>query len=515
MPNLKNDPLFQLIKTLSKAEKRNFRLYVNRANTKEEAKFIRLFDALDSMNFLDERIIFKKVPEIKKAQLSNMKAHLYKQILITLRLNHIHHNIDIQLRESLDYAKVLYNKGLYQQSLKLLNKAKQQAMDTKQNTLVLQILEFEKLIESQYITRSISNRADQLVTESLEYNRTVQTSNLLSNLALQLYGLYLKMGYIRSEDDYRSVKAFMASNLPEVDEEKLSFFEKLYLYQSHVWYNYIMQDFIMCYRYAQKWVDLFKDNPEMIELRPALYLKGLHNLLAALFNLGHHSKFVSVLKELEQSRQYEVIKVNRNIEILMFLYSYTNRINKHFLEGTFSEGLEFIPQLESDLEKYSDYLDPHRVLVFYYKIACMYFGSGDNLKAIHYLEKVIRYKDVSLREDIHCFARILNLIAHYEAGLDEALEYQIKSVYHFLGKMNDLHMVQKEIFKFLKSLNRITVHELKGEFKALRDKLIVHEKNVYERRPFLYLDIISWLESKINNVPVQEVINNKFKTTSQ
>ena len=32
----------------------------------------------------------------------------------------------------------------------------------------------------------------------------------------------------------------------------------------------------------------------------------------------------------------------------------------------------------------------------------------------------------------------------------------------------------------------------------------------YEGRPFLYLDVISWLESKIENRPVQEIMQRKF-----
>ena len=36
------------------------------------------------------------------------------------------------------------------------------------------------------------------------------------------------------------------------------------------------------------------------------------------------------------------------------------------------------------------------------------------------------------------------------------------------------------------------------------------EDSPFVRRPFLYLDIISWLESKIEQVPVQDVIRRKF-----
>ena len=149
------------------------------------------------------------------------------------------------------------------------------------------------------------------------------------------------------------------------------------------------------------------------------------------------------------------------------------------------------------------------MLMFYYKIASLYFGSGDYYNAIHYLQKIIYFKDISLREDLQCFARILNLIAHYEAGEDEMLEYQIRSVYRFLGKMNDQQQMQIEIFRFLRNLGEVTPSKLRDAFAALKDKLVTISLDPYEKRPFLYLDILSWLESKIENVPVQEIVRRK------
>jgi len=37
------------------------------------------------------------------------------------------------------------------------------------------------------------------------------------------------------------------------------------------------------------------------------------------------------------------------------------------------------------------------------------------------------------------------------------------------------------------------------------------ENHPYEKRAFLYLDIISWLESKIENKPVASIIQEKAK----
>ena len=47
MPNQFSDILFQLIKSLEKAEKRHFKLYIKRSSGKEELKIVQLFDALD------------------------------------------------------------------------------------------------------------------------------------------------------------------------------------------------------------------------------------------------------------------------------------------------------------------------------------------------------------------------------------------------------------------------------------------------------------------------------------
>src|SRR5882757_980627 len=116
------DILFQLIKSLEKSEKRNFKLYIKRSSGNEDLKIIELFDALDKLKEYDEAVLLKKLPSIKKPQLANIKVHLYKQLLASLRLIKSMDSIDMQLNEQLDYARILYNKGLYMQSLKILEK---------------------------------------------------------------------------------------------------------------------------------------------------------------------------------------------------------------------------------------------------------------------------------------------------------------------------------------------------------------------------------------------------------
>ncbi|TDD74888.1 hypothetical protein [Flavobacterium caseinilyticum] len=514
MANHQKDFLFVLIKSLSKSEKRQFKIFASRLETSSNTKFIELFNILDKSEGYDEKLILKS-GIIKKVQLSNLKSYLYKQILVSIRLNIPSQNMRYQLREQIDFATILYNKGLYKQSLKILDKTKILALENDEKLMAYEIVEFEKLIESQYITRSIQGRADELVVQAKELNYRNTISSKLSNLSLQLYGIMLKTGYVKSDEEYKYIDDYFKKHISKLDEKKFGFREKYWFYNANLWRSFLVQDFLSCYKYSLKWVTLFYDNPSMIHLNPVFFLKGNHYLLESLYMLKYKSKFKKYLELLEDTIKDSHFPVNDNIASLSFLYVYNNKLNYHILEGTFAESEYLIPEVLSKLKIHTDHLDGHHEMMFFYKIASIYFGNEKYVESIFYLEKIINNKNLSMREDLMCFARLLSLIAHYELGNDYYLENQLRNTYKFLLKMNDLHEVQKEIIKFLKNLNSIYPGDIKKEFVKMRERFIELEKNTYEKRAFLYLDIISWLESKIENRKISDIIKEKAKLSNR
>ncbi|AUC74642.1 hypothetical protein [Olleya sp. Bg11-27] len=503
------DNLFLLVKSLTKSEKRQFKLYVGRLGVNSDSKFLNLFNFLDKARVYDEVSILK-TDVVKKQQLANVKAHLYKQILISLKLNPSHQNIRSQIREQLDFASILYHKGLYKQSLKILDKAKELAVLNEEKNLAFEIVELEKIIESQYITRSISTRADQLTIQAKELSELNVIASKLSNLSLQLYSIILKTGYVKNEEESVAVTKYFNDRLPKVELYNLGFREKLWYYKAHLWYSFLMQDFLNCYKYALKWVDLFYENPNMISLNPVFFLKGNNYLLEALYFIKNKPKFMAKLSGFYEIVEQSDFPKDENVASLVFLYGNFHKINQFFIDGSFEEGLVLIPEVEKKLTVYSSKIDAHHKMVFYYKFASLHFGAGNNKECIRYLDKIISNKELSMREDLLCFSRVLNLVAHYEAGLDYHLETLLRSTYKFLIKMNDLHEVQKEMIKFIRGLQDIYPQDIKKEFKKLLEVLRQFEDHPFERRAFLYLDVISWLESKIENKPVGQIVKDKY-----
>jgi tetratricopeptide (TPR) repeat protein len=509
MPNRFTDTLFQLVHSLEKSEKRNFKLYIKRNSSKEDLKIIQLFDALDKLQEYDEKLLLKKLPSVEKPQLANLKAHLYKQLLASLRVLKSTESVELQMNEQLDYARILYNKGLFQQSLKMLEKARELALANQKYNFLTQVTSLEKKIETLHITRSMQDKVELLSTEALEVSNHILIVSRLSNLALQLYTWYIRHGHARNEKDEQRVKDFFKENLPADADKLTGFYQRLYLFQSYVWYAFIRQDFLMYYRYSQKWIDLFAAEPTMIRVETGHYIKGLHNLLNAHFDLRNYKRFEETLNEFENFAKSPVATHHDNFRIHTFVYINSARINYHLICGTFKEALKLVPYIESKLEEYALHIDKHRVLVFNYKIANLYFGAGDYNTSIDYLQKIMN-DHVDLRYDLQCYARLVHMMAHYELGNYDIMEHLIKSVYRFMAKMQNLTVVEEEIFRFLRSSFNVSPRKLKPEFVKLLEKIKKFEKNRFETRAFAYLDIISWVESKVHDKPMSVIIHDKY-----
>lgn len=509
MPNRPADILFQLIKSLTKAEKRNFKLYITRNSGNSDLKVIELFNALEKLENYDETQLLKKLNSIKKPQLANIKAHLYKQLLASLRLIKTGDSIDLELHEQLDYAKILYDKGLYLQSLKILERVKEISQQNFQHSYLIQAISLEKKIETLHITRSMQNRAEQLTTEAIEVHERRLSITRLSNLALQLYSWYIKHGHARNEEDEAGIIQFFKENFPKDAEKQAGFYDRLYVYQCYVWYTFIRQDFLSYYKYTQKWVNLFNENPEMVAIETGHYLKGMHNLLNAHYDLRNFRQFDKTLAAFEKFASSAIASQNHNNKIQTFVYLSSARLNDKISKGEFKEALKIVPEVEHGIKEYALFMDRHRVMVFNYKFATLYFGSGNYDKCIDYLRLIIN-DSVDLRTDLQCYSRLMHLLAHYELGNFDILDSLTRSAYRFMAKMQNFTVVEEEIFRFLRNSFYHNPKQLQPQFQELLGKLKKYEKSRFETRAFAYLDIISWVESKVYAQPISKIINQKY-----
>ena len=79
-----------------------------------------------------------------------------------------------------------------------------------------------------------------------------------------------------------------------------------------------------------------------------------------------------------------------------------------------------------------------------------------------------------------------------------------------MAKMKNLTVVEEEMFRFVRNSFKLSSRQLKPALEKFLHTIKHLEKNRFETRAFAYLDVISYLESKVYGKPMSAVIFEKY-----
>jgi hypothetical protein len=501
MPISKADALFSLIQSMSKSEKRSFKLYVKKIQGGEqETQFFQLFKAIDTLNSYQEEAILEQLRPLSKPQLVNLRRHLYQHLCTSLRLVHIKKRTDTQVRELIDYAGILYGKGLYLQALQLLKKAKSMARGHHLDVMHLEILEFEKRIEFRHITRSLRGETGDLTTETDKRASIIAQTIQLSNLALELQGLYIKNGQAQNEEEAASIRQSIQPKLPSLKHTAAhrTFFEKVYLFQAYFWFAFLLNDLEECHYYINRSLMLFDRYPDMKKEDADLYMRLLHQDMSISFQKGATRRLGAQLVSLSRFFVEQKQSFPPNSRHMGSMYLHLARLNQSILMSNFEEAASLISPILSFIDAHQQIMDPHRIMVFYYKIAAVQIGTRRSQHAIFYLNKIINEDGKHLRKDIQIYARILFLMAHYDLENYDVMEFLIPPFERYFRKNGELNRLQTGCFDFLKKVCKLPADQKEAQFRVFQKKLEKLKEDPFLNRPFAYLNALHWVNENLH-----------------
>lgn len=507
----KSEDLFNLIKSLDKSEKRAFRLYTNRMESNKDGAFVKLFDVFDKMDVLDESQVMRKLSIKDKTQFSNLKRHLFTQILKSLRTVHSRKDTEILVRESLDFAKILYGKGFYLQSLKIIEKIKPIAKESQKSLLFFEILEFQKLIESRHITRSrkVQNKVEEIIDETDRLKEVISSTSEFLNLSLRIQGLYIKFGYVKSEKDEYIIRDYFQSNLPRYDIKKLSFYENVFLQQSFVWYNQMMLRFNYSFKHAKRWVEHFDQKPIMKQKDPALYFRGLHYSMTSAYYMRSLSRFRSFYYQMVNFYSSHSSEFLDSTHILYHTYKTNGDFNKIFLEGSYTDGVNMIPELEERVSNLKGKLDHHRYSTFKYKMGWILFGAAKYSEAIDQFNEILNSSKVQLRMDLLSYAKLMSIMSHIQLQHFDYVLNEIKNVKRSFQLNEEKNEVVELVIEFLRKIANQRSLKWHQDFEALETKLLSLRSDRMSSRPFIYFDFVNWIRSFKKGLSLEQIIDDK------
>lgn len=505
--------LFSLIKSLTKSEKRFFKL--NSSLQTGDKNYLKIFDFIEKQKKYDEEELknhFKKEVFIK--HLPSEKNHLYKLLLKSLRAYYADRTVSSQLKQEIKNVEILYKKALYKECNKFVTRAKDIAEKYEKFYYWFELINWEKkLLEEAYESGVFSKDLDKLIEEE------TAVIEKLRNLA-EYHILYSKINYIfrsegftRNESEREVVASIADYHLIKGKNTALSTRATTICY-------YIKG---LCAASTRDYEDAlinFKKAKSVIESKlhikadlQARYISTLNFLMHCYidsYRFEQAEGTVNQLKALINEKDYSSL----DSSVRLFTSIYIGQMQLYNRQGDFKKTLKLVPEIEAGLERYGEKINKEKLLLFTYNTAYACFGVGEYRLALRHINEVLNDNEKMLRQDIYSFSRIFNLVIHFELNNHDFLEYDMKSTARYLNKQVKDYEVETLFMKEMKALSRVNSElEQKQVFlefdSQLETLLEIDRENVILE----YFDLKSWLRSKIEGIGFSESINQTMEVS--
>lgn len=200
-------------------------------------------------------------------------------------------------------------------------------------------------------------------------------------------------------------------------------------------------------------------------------------------------KAISKLSAIKTDDQFLKFRIQEKIIV--------NKLSYYLFVGKYVEGVKYIKEIEDEfIENESQYNSLFFTSAIH-SFEMIYFFMGDFSQALKWINKIFSFKN-SLRPDIICFTKVLNLMVHYEMKNYDHLEYILKSTENFLVKQHSFKSYYKEMVLFLKKIVIIqNREELKKEFLSLSARLVNYETMDETLVIFQLFNFRKWADKKV------------------
>ncbi len=179
--------IFQIVQRLTKEEKRNFKLYLSRIETKEDKRVELLFDEVDSMDHSTDDELWKTLyPNGSKNAYYRLKNRLIEDLERSLLLLHHHQDDVAKIMDQVQMANLYRYKTLNEDAFHLLKKAEKNAIQLQRYDLLCSIYEEVTALGMVYDKIPLDTYLEKQSRNLVDYAKFLKNKQLLSHLTHRL-----------------------------------------------------------------------------------------------------------------------------------------------------------------------------------------------------------------------------------------------------------------------------------------------------------------------------------------
>lgn len=494
----KSEELHELVHSLTRSEKRFFKIYCSRHEIGGKNNYVMFFDLIDSIKPYSEEKYEKKVSQADFIKhLAAEQNYLYQMIIECLDIYHKESSVDKQITKLTNIARVLANKKLEEQSIKILNKARELAESHHRFALKIPIYELAKRKHFSQDTITPELLAEHYSNLDNTLNR-LQRSRNYQKVFDELMLLRRKVGYVMNERVLQEVEnIFPNANQPDPISFS-SFDEEVFFLLSKMEYFRLVHRGDAGNYYTTRLIKLFEDNAKSLT---GIYIDQYIYALNV-FIVSHLYKDKEEARTALHKVQHleEIIGKRANntyVQAKRFEVYYTCITDLALKEKQYDDIITEMPDIEKRFKEVGKHMTPSFSLVLQANIASIFFNAGQYKTSLKWCHRVIN-EAPRLREDVYYMMRILYLMIHFELNNEIILPSLILATSRYLGKKNKMDQFERVFIDHFKAqLKANSKKERKELFQSLREKIDLIKDNPYESLALQDIDVFGWIDKRL------------------
>lgn len=497
------DDLFQLIKSMSKSEKRYFKLF---SGKNADTVYLKVFDLIEQQEIYDEgelKKMLKNLPVVNNFHVA--KKYLFELIMKSLIIYHDDFKVDFKLKKMLQQVEICNQKGLHDISYRLLRQAEKIARTYDRPLNLLEIFSLQKtnlmdLIHQRYEQEKI----EKIIESEQQQLKQLEMIHFYKSTITALFSEYVKWKGIRNPEVNKVFQTIKTHPLFQDESKADSIEAKLLMFSIKGYFFHELTEYDKSLYYRKKIIDLHESQKAARAVFPKNYLVSMHNFISDLSML---KRYEDVRESIDKYIEIEAFDESSKAE--QFRRYYLMRAQYILDTGNFDEVKDLVTDFNQRLPKYEKIVSKNIIRLIQYYIGRCYFGAGEFDKSVQYFMKITNAPKNEQDTGVYAFTSLWHIFAHIELKNYEIIPYLTRSAERFYKNHQILFPVEKQIFKHFSNEKNLYAANLDVTLKKLRT---VIEKNIHpiDEKFRIYREITDWLESKYQKKQLKEIIRNKM-----
>ncbi len=511
MPQKVRESLFELIQSLTKSEKRYFKVHASRHTIGEENLYVRLFDYIEKLSIYDEDKLFSHFEgEIFLNRFSITKKRLYDHILAALDAFHAATSVDAQLYRMLHSADILFSKTLYEQCERQLRSAEKLAQKYDQKAILLEIARKQKrTVENQGYKEINSMQLDEINALDKKLVKQLSIYDELWKVKSELFLCLNRKGSARTVEERVEFERIIQNVSLESSEEILGF-ENNYLFaHTKSAYHFAKREFNESLFYLKSLLKLFQSHAHLLEKHISAYFSTLTNLIFVSEKLGNSEDSLRYLKLLKSIPAQFDLANKEDLRIKLFASTVSIELELLTKRGDLTHALKQLMFIDEGLDRYAEKLSVARRSFIRLKLTIVCLANKEWNHARRQLSKLLNDPEIDTHVVHLANAYLLSLLLDIETGNTELFSYAQKNMQRYLKSREKYHegeqLISQGLLKIARASNNIERSERWQEFCEKLDGIEI-ALNTFE-----FIDLRSWATSRWKNSSYEEVLKTKWE----